>query len=383
MPDRTALLAEADSILHKTSFTKEDASRVEQLISLADQFTDRTDLRAATMSRHGRELGREPQIVSKPDAKFSAYLRNGASVLSPEERRRIGSERSSPIRAAQTEGTGSAGGYIVPQSFADRFESILQKTDGLFQMATMFSTATGTTSPYPILDDVANEAAVVAEGGTSNQGPDFVLAALVFGACPTWRSGVIRANIELVNDSAFDFEALFAGAAAVRFARGVGAAFVATLLTSAALGVTAAGTTAVTGDEIFALVDSVDPEYANNGSFLMKRTTYSTILKLKGSGSGNYLFKAEFDGMGRPTLLGFPVSFSPSMGAMTTALKPISFGDHTRFIRRQVRDSLQVKTYVELYAAAAAIGYEAFLRVDGDLLKSGSNVPVKYLQLHA
>lgn len=36
MPDRTKLLAEADRIIHKPNFTREDSARVEGLIRLAN-----------------------------------------------------------------------------------------------------------------------------------------------------------------------------------------------------------------------------------------------------------------------------------------------------------------------------------------------------------
>jgi hypothetical protein len=42
-------------------------------------------------------------------------------------------------------------------------------------------------------------------------------------------------------------------------------------------------------------------------------------------------------------------------------------------------NSLAVLTFVEKYAEFGQLGYECFVRMDGDLLKSSSTVPVKYL----
>ena len=376
-PSRESLLAQANEILQRPSFSKEDSARCESLIALADQFTDKTDLRNATLAARNRELGRpEPET----DNRFMAYLRNGKPALTLEEQRRIHPGREKTIRAAgEGVGTGNAGGYLVPQSFADRFETMLVQTDELFGLAMLFETRNGSATGYPILDDTANEAAIVAEGGSSSE-VEATFATLAFALCPTWRSGYLRVSVELVNDSAFNLENLIAGAAAVRFARGIGAAFVATLLASAAAGVTTASSTVIAADEIIQLTGKINEAFLPNASFLMKRSTYVTLLQLTGS-SGNFLFPAAFNADGRPTLLGFPVYFSPSLGALTAGSQPVTFGDHSKFVRRQVKNSLSLKVLVELYALYAQVGYEAIWRIQGGLILSGSNIPVAALTM--
>jgi HK97 family phage major capsid protein len=380
-PSRTAtILAEVDSLLHKPTLSREDSARAEQLLNLADSLVDRSELRRAISHQRDLELGRVPSARTSADEKFRAYLSIGPEVLSLEEKRAIGTGEGIKrgIKGYLGVGTGSSGGYIVPQSFADRFESILKQTDELFSLAMMFETKTGAPTGYPILDDTGAAAAIVAEQGASTE-VDEVFAALSFGQCPTYRSGTVIVSVELAADSAFDLEGLTAGAFAIRFARGVGAAYVATLLTSAALGVTAASATAIAGDELIELTGEIDSAYLPNASWLMLRSTFLTISQLTGS-SGNFLFPSRRDANNRPTLLDFPVYFSPSMGPMTANGKSVSFGDHSKFVRRQVKDSLQVRTLVELYAASGKVGYLGYLRCDGGLLLSGSNIPVAYLQ---
>jgi HK97 family phage major capsid protein len=364
--NRASLLAEAESHLRKSTFTKEDSSRVENLIRLADSLSDKNELRKARLAEYSRELGRPTLEASQPvDAQFLSYLRDGKDALA--------------IRGAQSTTT-TAGGYLVPAAFADTFATALAQYDNLFEVATLVETTSGTAFNYPIVDDIAESAAVVAENNTSSAG-DVVFAALAFGKCPLWRSGLVRASTEVVSDSAFPFDTLLAQAFAVRIARGVGEAFVATLLSSAVAGKTATSATVIAADELFDLAGSVDSAYGMNGSWLMKFSTYISILKLKASTGGQYVFEVEQDAGGRPLLLGFPVYLSPSMGAMTSGEKPVTFGDHSRFIRRQVRNSFAVKTYVERYAEYSQLAYEAFLRVDGDLAKTATSCPVKFLQM--
>jgi len=381
MPDRNAILAEADALLHKNFFSKEDSARAESLLRLADSLIDRTELRHAVINQRQAELGLSP-LTSTPDAKFNAYLREGFSALSIEERRRIGSERASEIRSAQAVGTGSSGGYIVPMPFADRFEVMLQATEPLFGLATMFETVNGAPTGYPLVDDVAHQASVVGENAQSNTETDTPFASLPFAQCPTWRSDYVLASVELVADSKFDIGALTAAAFAVRFARAIGKTFITTLLAAAGAGVTTALPTVIAPDEIWNLVDSVDPAYLVNGSWLMSPATFTKICQLKTT-TNAYIFPAQFDSAGRRLLCGYPVYLSPSMPAATAGLQPITMGDHSKFLRRQVRDSLQVKVLVEKYALYGQVAYLGFLRCDGALLKASGPIPVQALTMHS
>jgi HK97 family phage major capsid protein len=363
---KSAFLAEADELIHKPQFSREDASRVESILMMADRLPD-----GEPVSQPSRELGRLPR-----NTEFMCYLARGRDALEPERRSAIAQQ----IQNALTTTTDASGGYLVPQNFSDRFESVLKRYDGLFELAQLFETATGRATGFPLVDDVGVSAAIVGENSASATDKDAVFGVVAFDSCPTWRTGFISAPVELVGDSAFDFQALLAGAFAVRIARGVGASFVAKLLSSGTQGKLAASATAITSDEVFDLIDSVDPDYAVNGSFLMKRSTFTALSKLKGAGSGNYVFPQQLDAAGRPLLCGYPVYLSPSMGAMTAGLKSISFGDHSKFVRRQVKNSLVVRTYVERQAELGRVCYEGFARIDGDLAKGSATSPVKYLQ---
>jgi HK97 family phage major capsid protein len=117
---------------------------------------------------------------------------------------------------------------------------------------------------------------------------------------------------------------------------------------------------------------------------MMSFSSYIAFLKQKGSTGGSYLLEPELDVQGYPTLFGRRVYLSPSFPAIAALAKSIAFGDMSRFIRRQVRNSLSVKVYIERYAEVAQIAYESFLRTDGKLAKAtNSPLPVRLLQCHA
>lgn len=365
--DRNSLLSEANALLQKSVFSKEDASKVENLIRLADSLTDRSELRRATMATHTRELASiEKQRLQAEDAELRSYLMGGREAV----------EGSRALSGA----TGSGGGYVIPDDVSQTFENLLAAYDELFAVATLYERSGGGDLAYPILDDTANSAAIVAENTASSSNADFVFQSLGFGSAPMWRTGVVRASVELANDSAVNLSDLVAAAFAIRIARGVGASFVSTLLSSAALGKTAASATAIAADEVLDLVDSVDSDYSARGAFLMRRATLTHIQKIKSSGGGAFMFTPQLDSNGRQLLCGFPVYLSPSMPAIATGAKSVCFGDLSRFIRRQVAGSFQVRTYVERYAELGQIAWEGFLRCNGGLAKSGNVSPVKFLQ---
>jgi HK97 family phage major capsid protein len=391
--ERDALLSEARTILSKQNFTKEDSSRAEGILNLADRLGEGAQrLRRAKTAAAELDLGiRSPDNAgaAEVETEFREYLGHGQKALLSENTRK---QMGGAIRA-EGQASGSIGGFIVPASFVDKLESSLVAGDRIFEVATLFQTRTGSAFNHPIVDDQdpSHAATIIAENSQSVSGPDIGFpAGVVWGVCPTWRSGLILASMELAQDSRFDLATVIAAASAARLAKGIGAAFVATLLSEAVVGVTAAATGAIAGDELFDLVSSVDDAYAQNGSWVMRLSTLQAIWKLKASGGGQYLFPQIRDGRGHPLLLGFPIFLSPSMPALGASAKTVTFGDHTRFYRRQVENSLQVKVFVERYATAAQTGYETYLRCDGHLLKapdfgspSVSQSPVKYLQMHS
>jgi HK97 family phage major capsid protein len=371
MPTKTAILAECNELLHRNSFSKEDSARIDGLLRFADKLSD---------DRGEPGQRRELDARLPHNAEFSAYLSLGRDGLTVDRRADIARK----MQGALGVGTDSAGGYLAPQPFADRVTDLLVQYDQLFDVAQVYLTNTGRACGFPLSDDAAVGAAIVSESGSSNQSADAVFGNIAFSACPTWRTGLIRASVELTQDSAFDFQGLLARAFARRFAKGIGAAFVTKLLTSATAGVTAASTTAIAPGEIHDLVSSVDDAYSSNPQtgFLMRRSTLTAIRKLVGT-SGNFMFEAERDADGNPLLLGYRVYISPATGDLTASAKPILFGDLSMFIRRSVKDSLVVKSYVERFAEFGQCALEGFWRMDGDLAKSSSVVPIKYLAMHA
>lgn len=308
--------------------------------------------------RRARVAAYKELVEAPAELGFHSYLRSGKDFLTEEQR-------------TQTTVT-SGGGYLIPASFAQAFTISLKRYDQLFDISTLVETDRGSACTFPLEDD-SSVAAIVAENGESNYTAS-VFDQVSFSKCPQWRSGHVIAPMELAADSAFDLAALLASAFGRRMARGVGAAFITQLLSDAATGVTTAASSP-TADEILDLIASLDNAYGVSGSFLMSASTLTTLQKLKTSTGGAYALPIFQLPDGQWTLFFRPVFISPSMPAIGAGAKCIAFGDLSRFIRRQVRNSMEVKIYRERYAEKAQVAYEMFLRTQGQLAKA-THMPV-------
>ena len=102
------------------------------------------------------------------------------------------------------------------------------------------------------------------------------------------------------------------------------------------------------------------------------------VRKLKGSGSGDYLWQPGLQ-LGQPDrLLGYPISYNNHMQAtVATATKTMLFGDFSKY---KVREVAGVRTQVlnELYANTGEIGIQSFQRFDGNILNAGV-APIKHM----
>ncbi len=222
----------------------------------------------------------------------------------------LGPDGIDETRAQTTVTTG--GGYCVDEQFSKTFDTTAKAYDQLFDVSTRVVTARGGPFQYPVDSDDAQASAVVLENVGSATNVDVVFDNVAFAKCPNWRSGMIRAPLELVQDSAFPLVTVLAGIFARRFARGVGAAFVTALLAAADAGVTSAAPTSLTGDEILDLIASVDPAFMNVGTFMCNPATLVYLQKLKATSGGEYLIEQGTDAQGYPTIFGRRVYCSPT-----------------------------------------------------------------------
>lgn len=388
---RDAHLANALTLLNKEHYTQEDTKRAEGFIALADRCgPGAMQLRRAKIAADELELGiRSEDNSGDPtiENEFRQYLQHGQKALLSDTTRR--QMAGTPETRAQGQTTGSLGGYLTPASFRQDLEIALRAYDGLFAIAGQWKSATGGAVAVPILDDTSSTAVVIAENGLSDEQDITSFDSLSFGKTPTWRSGIVTASTELVQDDFFDLAATLAAAFAVRFARGIGKALVTALIAGADIGTTTASSSGVSAAELLDCMAALDSAYWGPATWCMNKSTLISLLKLgmltDPSGQAVTMWTA------RPLrLFDKPVAICPSMDDIGASNIPVSFGDHSKVLRREVVNSLTVRTLVERYATAGAVGYTALWRVDAGFLKpsptgspAASQSPVMLVQCHS
>ena len=127
-------------------------------------------------------------------------------------------------------------------------------------------------------------------------------------------------------------------------------------------GLTAAGTTAVTADELIELQAKVKQVYQANACWTMSPATFTAIKKLK-DGNGMYLLQGDFASAFPFRLLGKPVYLSDNMPAMAAGAKAILYGDYSG-LSVNLRENISVEVLREKYATQHALGVIAWFEFD-------------------
>ena len=382
--NKDSVLLEVQRLLNKSQFTKEDSSKAERLMQLADTLTPgATELRRHRLA----ELAGEAAVHDPSRAK-KYRLTEGVTQLPQLEMEfdqalRCGREYIGEESRALSVAIGGSGGYLVPQSFSDQVWASMKAYDNLLDPAvSTVITTDGGSAPmgFPLIDDTAGVAVKVAEGVQTSPADIATFGIMQLLEPDTWRTNMQQVSMELAADSAFDLGQFLADIFGVRLARGIAPDFVSTLITGAALGKTGTTgqTTTVIYDDLLDLMGAIDPAYiaSTKCGWAMRFSTLVAIMKLKASTGGSPML--TFDA-GRFMLFGKPIFICPSVPAMAASAKSILFGDFSKFVVRRVRDGIEVKRFGETYAEYGMIAYQGFLRVKAGLAKAaGSDSPIKW-----
>lgn len=275
---------------------------------------------------------------------------------------------------AQSVGTSSEGGYLVPTTLANQLIVGLKafgpmNNDGV---VTYLRTAGGNQINVPALDDTSNKGSKVAENTQVSA------ANLTFGSkslnAYKYTTGVVLVSAELLQDSAFDVASIVNGAMAERMGRiinevmtvGDGSDDPNGIATAAANGKTAAAAAAIASDELIDLIHSVDPAYRGRAGFMFNDSTLAVLRKLKDS-EGRYIWQPGLVAGEAATLLGHRYHINPDMASIEASAKSVLFGDFSKYTVRQA-GGFEIKRLVERYADYDQVGFVGFARYDGELL---------------
>lgn len=309
-----------------------------------------------------------------------------------DEFRRVEERQQSTVRDG-------SGGELVPIEFLRNLEEAQLYFGGPRNVATILRTPNGRPLDMPSVDDTANSGEDVAENTASND-QDITTALQQLMAYKNG-SGVVKVSAELMEDSAWTMAQIVNPLLAKRLARRQSAETTVGdgstganghpqgIVTGSALGITAAGTTDVTGDELIDAFHSVDVTYRNaafNFGWMMHDLTVAKIRKLKmstaGAGDLQYLWQPGLQAGQPDMLLDAPVSVNNDMPVAAASAKPILVGPFTSF---WVREVAAVRFYQlnELFRVSGdQTGFVAFQRIDSRVYNAGDD-PIKNITMAA
>jgi HK97 family phage major capsid protein len=283
--------------------------------------------------------------------------------------------------------TSGAGVELIPTSFIATIELAMIAYGPLLAYVDTLTTDTGNPMTWPTGDDTSNEGVEAAEAAdiTGLGEPDPTIALLTWNA---WEyvSKFIRVPYSLARDSGVNIDQLVAAFIGERFGRiltrratvGTGSSQLKGVVTDAAAGVTTAGASAIAGDDIIGLQQSVDAAYRSSGQFMAHDNIITAIRKLK-DGNSRYLWESNIQ-FGQPdTLFGRPLIPNAYM-ASTIATTNITmlYGDFSHYKLRRVGAS-KIYRANERFIEKLQMAFLGHISADGKLLKTANATacPVK------
>lgn len=372
-------------------------AKLEQDISGFSEQKSRLEKIETRLSRPGAGAGGERGEKEGPEelahrAAFTSWLRAPGDVdrrhaLQRAEREMRKARRNADLdqsldewdretRAAATStGTGSAGGFALPEVLERQIARLSVDISPMRQIATVRTVGS---TDYKELFDI-NGAAFewVGEGDTRNQTntSDLVEVAPTFGMA----SAKPQATEESLDDLFFDVESWLIETASEAIAQGEGAAFVAGNGTKKPTGflagpapVTTADTSRAIGtlqyiasgqaaampaslDTLYDVVYAVRARYRRNARWVGGKLTYASLRKYKDS-TGQYLWQPAAVA-GQPDMfMGYPTTEAEDMPVVAANAFPLAFGDFKegylitdRVGMRITRDEITTPGYVKFY----------------------------------
>jgi len=287
-------------------------------------------------------------------------------------RTRAGEGLDPTVKNALKIGTDSEGGYLVPDEFERTLVEALEDENIFRSLAKVITTASGDRK-IPVVASKGTASWIDEEGTIPESDDSFGQVSI--GA---YKLGtMIKVSEELLNDSVFELEPYISREFARRIGNKEEEAFfigdgsgkptgILAATGGAQLGVTTAGATAITLDEVLDLFYSLKAPYRNKSVFIMNDSTVKAIRKLK-DGQGQYLWQPSIQAGTPDTILNRPLFTSSYVPAIEAGAKTIAFGDFSYYWVAD-RQGRVFKRLNELFAVTGQVGFVATQRVDGKLI---------------
>lgn len=356
-----------DGLVNEVDKIDAQIGRIEKALEIENASSERIENRANSLNGSRDEA---ESLIETEKSVFNTFLRQGREGLNASQREFI----SNRIQNAQSTGTNSEGGFIVPTDFATTLLQALKSYGGVRSVANVISTASGYDMQWPTIDETGSVGELVAENAAVSS-QDLVFGSKTLGAYK-YSSKSIAVPFELLQDNNVDLEGYILNALAERIARitnqhftvGTGTNQPNGIATAAGAGVTAAGAAAITFDDLFDLEHSVDPAYrALGASYMFNDNTLKLVRKIKDA-EGRPLWQPSLVA-GEPDRIGqYSYVINQNMADATTGNRSVLFGNFQNYMIRDTMNVTLFRMTDSKYTEKGQVGFLAFSRHDGDLM---------------
>lgn len=377
--------AKVDEIYAKIDGVDEQLERLDRVIKIEDSLEQRAKPLA---DKSGRSVDEEAAKLEAEKGIFNTWARGGVESLSDDQRTRVKARQDEARRiyGAQTVGTGSSGGYLVPRDFSATMLERMATFGGMREVATVIQTDGGNSIDYPTVDETGQEGEIVAESTAASAG-DITFGTTSIDAYK-YSSKIVVVPIELLQDARVDIEPFINVSLARRIARvtnrhftvGDGTNKPRGAVVAAAVGKTGANgqTASVTYDDLVDLEHSVDPAYRTEARLMFHDGTLKILKKLK-DGQGRPLWRPGVTGGDPNDVLGYGYTINQHMATMAASARSILFGDFKKYVIRDVMAVTLFRFADSVYMSKGQVGFLAWSRHDGDLIDASNDALKAYV----
>ena len=350
-----------------TDFRARNDARLDALQAAVDGDT----IRAAGLRLAGGAGDGGPPVDPAYTDVFAGFVRSGDGEGTLRQQNATGDRGA--IKAAMSEGTDSAGGYLAPVEWDRKVAQQLRIISPMRRLATVIQTSVRGYST--VWSNGQWGSGWVGETAARPLTTTPSLSTLPFKAGQIYAQPAITQD--LLDDADFNIGAwmetelaqIFAVNESIAFVAGDGVNKPQGLLTyvpgGAADGLHPGGNLALvpsgdaaklTPDGLVSFVFSLPSPYRQGATWLMNSVTAATIALMK-DGQGNYLWNKAIALNVPDTLLGYPVEIDENMPSIAAGATPIAFGNFKRgYIINDraglsiLRDPYTNKPYVQFYS---------------------------------
>lgn len=316
------LQAELDKFEPLSAAINEAKERADKAEAEAKERGEQLDRIEAKLNRPGANLDAEAQAAKDYKDAFFAYAREDMAAFN--------GDRKNVLQVSDD----SKAGYLAPKELV---MAILKEIEEISPMRGLVTVRTTGSRAIQIPKRTALPSAVWT-GETEDRSDTEGLAFGMLDIPAHEATMAVPVTNAMLEDSEFNLEDEIREAVSIAFGKQEGTAIISGsgagrpqgfLNAAGTVGKNSGHASEITADSLIDLKYAIKTAYAQNGSYVLNRSTLGKVRKMK-DGNGQYLWASGLAAGRANTIDGEPYTEMPDMPNVGAGLKPVAFGDWKR-----------------------------------------------------